>query len=77
LKRFLEDLVEWGAQTISIRIRREASTAPLSVEAGFSQSVLEVSEHRLKPYRRQFALSGGQINVQFLPKAVKFEVRFE
>ena len=77
LKRFLEDLADWGAQTITLRILRETSTPHLAVDAEFKRPVLEVSEHRLMPYRRRFELSGVQIDVQFLPTALNFQLRFD
>jgi glyoxylase-like metal-dependent hydrolase (beta-lactamase superfamily II) len=76
LRRFLEDLVEWGAQAITLRVVRETSKAHLAVDAEFRRPVFEVGEHRLHPYRRQFKLSGGQMDVQFSPTSLHFQLRF-
>ena len=37
LKRFLEDLVDWGAQAITLRVVRETSKAHLVVDAVFTR----------------------------------------
>jgi glyoxylase-like metal-dependent hydrolase (beta-lactamase superfamily II) len=76
LKRFLEDLVDWGAQAITLRAVRETSKAHLAVNAEFRRPVFEVGEHRLHLYRRQFKLSGGQMDVQFAPTTLHFQLRF-
>jgi glyoxylase-like metal-dependent hydrolase (beta-lactamase superfamily II) len=77
LKRFLEDVVDWGAQAITLKVVRETSKVHLAIDAEFRRPVFEVSEHRLYPYRRQFKLSGGQMDVQFSPTTLNFQLRFD
>jgi glyoxylase-like metal-dependent hydrolase (beta-lactamase superfamily II) len=77
LKRFLEDLVDWGAQVITLKVVRETSKVHLAVDAELRQPVFEVSEHRLHPYRRQFKLSGADLDVQFSPTTLNFQLRFD
>jgi glyoxylase-like metal-dependent hydrolase (beta-lactamase superfamily II) len=76
LKRFLEDLVDWGAQAIALKVGREISQAHLAVHAEFGRPVLEVSEHRLYPHRRHFEMSGAPMDVQFSPTTLDFMLRF-
>ena len=77
MKRFLEDLVDWGAQAITLRIVHESSLAHLAVDATFRRPTFEVSEHQLGPYRRQFGRSGGQLDVQFSQTTLNFQLRFD
>jgi glyoxylase-like metal-dependent hydrolase (beta-lactamase superfamily II) len=78
LKRFLEDLVDWGAQAITLKLVREGSKVHLAIDAElFRRPAFEVSEHRLDPYRRQFKSSGGQMDVQFSPTTLNFQLRFD
>jgi hypothetical protein len=77
LKRFLEDLVDWGAQAITLKAVRETSKVHLAIDAEFRRPVFEVTEHRLHPYRRQFKLSGADLDVQFSPTTLNFQLRFD
>jgi glyoxylase-like metal-dependent hydrolase (beta-lactamase superfamily II) len=77
LKRFLEDLVDWGAKAITFKVERETGKAGLAINAEFSRPVFEVGEHRLHPYHRLFPLSGAQMDVQFLPTTLNFQFSFE
>ncbi len=77
LKRFHEDLVDWGAQAITLRVVRETPKACLVIWAEFGRPVIEVSELRLDSYRRMFRLSGAQMDVQFSPRTLSFQLRFD
>ena len=76
LKRFLEDLVDWGAKAITLKVERDPPKARLTIHAEFGRPVFDVGEHRLQPYHRQFPSSGAQMDVQFLPTALDFRLSF-
>jgi hypothetical protein len=55
---------------------QEDHGAHLVLAADFSRPAYEISEHRLDPHRRHFESCGGEMDVQFLPTTLKFELRF-
>ena len=77
LKRFLEDLVDWGAKAITLKVERETAKARLAIDAEFTRPVFEVGEHRLHTYHRQFPSSGVQMDVHFLPTTLNFQLSFD
>ena len=77
LKRFLEDLVDWGAKAITLAVERDAAPAHLAIAADFMRPVIEIGEHRLQPYHRQFPASGARMDVRFLPTSLQFQLVFD
>jgi glyoxylase-like metal-dependent hydrolase (beta-lactamase superfamily II) len=76
LKRFLEDLVEWGAKTVTLKVEAQTPQPRLVIHAEFGRPVFDIGEHRLEPYHRQFPSSGAQLDVSFLPTALRFQLSF-